>query len=235
MDNKEYKQGKDIGKCWDMDWDKDLCKDWDKDWDKELEKDCGINCDLGCDKTCDKGKQSIFAPTKAHVYAPTKAQVNAPTVAKTYAPTEATTYAPTKAPTYAPTKAPTYAPTKEKTYAPAYAPTKTHTFAPTYAPTFTFVLVKGVDHECIKPFLEKGTEAMSQTSADAFMELFNATLKKGGEYEFKELEKEESVGFEGSYETITNQVGEGLKESQDKGMDENAINEFMKAFDKNKK
>lgn len=214
-------------KNWDQDWDKDLKKDWDKVWDQDWDK---YNC-FDFEKNCSKEKCSIFAPTKAQVCAPT----NAPTMTRTYAPTDAPTYAPTKAPTYAPTKAPTYAPTKEKTYAPAYAPTKTHTYAPTYAPTFTIVLTKGSDHECIRSFLERGTGAMSQKSAEEFINTFSAILKKGEEYDYNELEKDELDNTKIAYETLFNQVVEGFKETPDKGLDDYVIKEFFRSFEQSNK
>ena len=201
FDQKANDKAKDIGK------NEGYEKNWDVDWDLALDKACGKDCDIDCDKDYGKDKRPIYAPTKARVYAPTEA------------------------PTYAPTKAPTYAPTKEKTYAPAYAPTKTHTFAPTYAPTFTIVFTKGVDHECVKTFMESGTEAMSQKSAELFMETFNAILKKGGEYEYQEMEKDEPDNLKDSYKTLENQVAEGFKDTQDNGMNEKITKEFMKKFD----
>jgi hypothetical protein len=213
FDQKEHVNAKEIEieKVNEKNWEKSWEKDWEKDWDK----DCGMDCGMD--------KRQIYAPTKAHVYAPTKAHVDATTKAHVYAPT--------KAPTYAPTKAPTYAPTKEKTYAPTYAPTKTHTFAPTYAPTFTIVIAKGVDNDCMKPFMERGTEAMSPQSTESFMETFNAILKKGGEYEYKEMENDAPDNLKDSYETLENQVAEGLKDAPDKEMDEKVMKEFLKIFD----
>lgn len=202
---------------------KDFKQEWNVSWDKY--------CSDNYSNKCEHEKCTIFAPTRARVSAPTEA----PTYAPTEAPTEAPTYAPTKAPTYAPTKAPTFAPTKEKTYAPSYAPTKAHTFAPTYAPTLTIVFAKDSDHECCKSFLESGTAALSQKSAEAFIDTFLSILKKSGEYDYSEIEDEVPDNAKTAYETLSDQVVEDFKDAPEKGLDENVIKEFLQLFEKNKK